>query len=179
MSDEEAEAALIRNAARKLEYQNRYRDEKSRVESEAELRERQEDGFGPLGGFTEKGIKKERRGYGGVKGSKVIYSYHSVRKLQELGFDPLEKLTELYEEISETLAAKNERGERLVKLGSLAHATMLGHLKGISDSLSKYSYRAIPEKKEVDFGAKVPTMITLTTNKKFDEAKVSKEENDQ
>jgi hypothetical protein len=96
----------------------------------------------------------------------MIYSYGSVKKMEELGFDPLEKLTELYYEILETMEAtyidKNGIEQKCVKVGSLAHATMLGHLKGISDSLTKYSYRAVPEKREVDVNAVTPTIINLT-----------------
>lgn len=107
-----------------------------------------------------------QRGGGRPKGSRRIYSYASVRKMEELGFDPLEKLTELYNQIVDNLNAtetdKEGQERPVVKIGSLAHATMLGHLKGISDSLAKYSYRAVPERREVDMVGASTTMITLT-----------------
>lgn len=104
-----------------------------------------------------------RPGAGRPIGSKNIYSYDSVKKLEAMGFDPLEKLTELYNEIQDTLSETDEEtGKTIVKKGSMAHATLLGHLKSISDTLAKYSYRAVPERKEVDFGDKTPTIINLT-----------------
>jgi len=41
-----------------------------------------------------------REGAGRPKGSKNINSMASVRKLEELGFDPIEEMTKLYAEIN-------------------------------------------------------------------------------
>lgn len=111
-----------------------------------------------------------RPGAGRPIGSKNIYSHDSVKKLEEMGFDPLEKLTDLYNEIVDTLNEVDKSTHKLVvKKGSMAHATLLGHLKSISDTLAKYSYRTVPERKEIDYGDKMPTMVNLTLKPKKEE----------
>jgi len=104
----------------------------------------------------------QRQGAGRPKGSRVIYSYESVKKLEALGFDPIERQVELFGLILNQLNEIDPKtGMPRIKVGSMAHATMLGHMKSINDSLARYSYRAVPEKKEIDFGDKSPTIIKL------------------
>lgn len=112
---------------------------------------------------------------GRAKGSKNkpktdILSYKSSKKLEALGYDPIERQIEIYSLILTQMAAKDpETGKPLIKVGSMAHATMLGHLRAINNDLAKYAYRPIPEKQEIEHSDKAPTLINLTLNKPKEE----------
>lgn len=111
--------------------------------------------------------RKKLQGPGRPKGTLNIYSYESVRKLETLGFDPIEKMVELYAMIIGELYAteldKEGQTRYVVKRGSLAHTQLLTQLKGISDTLIKYGYRAVPEKRiEEDIENREPTIIQLS-----------------
>lgn len=101
-----------------------------------------------------------------------ILSYKSSKKLEALGYDPIERQIEIYSLILTQMAAKDPKtGKPIIKVGSMAHATMLGHLRAINNDLTKYAYRPIPEKQEIENVDKVPTIINLTMKKNEDDDK--------
>lgn len=100
-----------------------------------------------------------RRGAGRPKGSTNIYSHESVKKLQQLGFDPIEMMVQKYNEIEETI----QRGD--VKVGTGAHAQLVATQQKIINDLMQYGYKKIPEKVESEVTNKKPLAIKLTTSK--------------
>jgi len=98
-------------------------------------------------------------GAGRPKGSINIYSKDSVKKLQTLGFDPIEKLVAQYDYIGQKIG-EMERGER--RYSAIAMKDMLALQTNISNTLMKYGYRAVPEKTESVIEEKKPLKIVLT-----------------
>ncbi|QGH74720.1 hypothetical protein DSS3PM1_00043 [Bacteriophage DSS3_PM1] len=125
-------------------------------------------------------LKTHNKNPGKAKGvkNKIIYSYQSRKKLEALGYDPIERQIELYSLILDQLAATDEDGKPIIKVGSMAHATMLGHLKALNSDLAKYAYRPIPEKQEIETTDKTPTLINLTLNKPKEEPEPQDQEED-
>lgn len=104
-------------------------------------------------------------GGGRAKGTVIkskINPYKGVDKLEELGFDPLEKHIQSYRELTELMEETKDDGTPVVKVGSMAHAQMLNTRKSILDTLMKYGYRPVPEKQEIEHSQKAPVMIKLT-----------------
>ena len=106
---------------------------------------------GPLGGA--------REGAGRPLGSKNIFSRDSVKKLEELDFDPIEKLVELYYRIQDDLMNGN------VRAGSGAYAQLLATQNQIMNSLMSYGYRRVPERQEVEIENKKPLAVKLNLKK--------------
>ena len=102
-------------------------------------------------------------GSGRPKGSKNINSMASVRKLEELGFDPIEEMTKLYAEINQKLI------DGSVRVGSGAYAQLLSTQGQLINNLMQYGYKKVPEKLEQEITSKTPMTIRLT-NKKKEEA---------
>ena len=102
----------------------------------------------------------KREGAGRPTGSKNIYSNESVKKLEALGFDPIERMVSLYEEITEKLTS----GE--VRVGSGAYAQLLATQGQLINNLMRYGYRQVPEKQELAIENKKPLAIKLNVAKK-------------
>jgi hypothetical protein len=100
-----------------------------------------------------------RPGQGRPKGSTTIYSKDSVKKLQELGFDPIDMMVKKYYEVQETIF-KMETGQ--VRYSAVALASLLGIQTNIMNTLMKYGYRAVPEKTEQVIEDKKPLKIVFT-----------------
>ena len=103
-----------------------------------------------------------REGAGRPKGSKNIYSQASVRKLEELGFDPIEKMVRLYDEIDEKLA------DGTVREGSGAYAQLIATQSQLINNLMQYGYRRVPEKQEIETTEKKPISVVLTDSTEVD-----------
>jgi len=101
-----------------------------------------------------------REGAGRPKGSKNINSMASVRKLEELGFDPIEEMTKLYGEINQKLT------DGSVRVGSGAYAQLLSTQGQLINNLMQYGYKKVPEKMEQEITTKTPMTIRLTTKNK-------------
>jgi len=101
-----------------------------------------------------------REGAGRPKGSKNINSMASVKKLEELGFDPIEMMVQKYNEIQEKLA------DGTVKDGSGAQAQLIATQGTLINNLMAYGYKRIPDKIEQEVTEKKPISILLTDNKK-------------
>lgn len=115
------------------------------------VRNKEREGGGKNGG--------KRTGAGRPLGSKNIYSHESVKKLQELSFDPIEKMVQEYDEINEIL----DSGE--IRIGSGAHAQLIATKSVLINNLMQYGYKKIPEKQEIETSNKKPIAVTLTTRK--------------
>ena len=101
-------------------------------------------------------------GSGRPKGSKNINAMASVKKLEALGFDPIEEMTRLYFEIS----AKIDSGE--VRKGSGAYAQLIATQGTLINNLMAYGYKKVPEKIEQEITTKKPIAIKLTMPVKKD-----------
>jgi hypothetical protein len=104
----------------------------------------------------------KREGAGRPKGSKNINSMASVKKLEELGFDPIEEMTRLYFEINDKLT----NGD--VRVGSGAYAQLLATQGQLINNLMQYGYKKVPEKIEQEVTTKKPMAIKLTMKKDKD-----------
>ena len=112
------------------------------------VRNKDREGNGSHGG--------PRKAAGRPKGSKNIYSHDSVKKLQDLKFDPIEMMVAEYKEISRIIAA----GE--VRVGSGAYAQLIATKAQLINNLMQYGYKKIPEKTEIETTSKKPLSVTLT-----------------
>ena len=100
-----------------------------------------------------------RVGAGRPKGSKNIYSQDSVKKLESLGFDPIEMLVEKYHEIQKALT------DGSVRVGSGAYAQLLATQGQLINNLMRYGYRQVPEKQELTVENKKPLAVKLNLSK--------------
>jgi hypothetical protein len=100
---------------------------------------------------------KPNRG-GRPKGALSINSQAAVKKLEELGFNPLEKLVEQYEDICRQI---DEMKVGTRRYSSMALSQLETLKKGISDTLMRYSYKPVPTTSEQVVENKTPLKITL------------------
>ena len=103
-----------------------------------------------------------REGAGRPKGSKNINSMASVRKLEDLGFDPIEEMVRQFNHIKETL----ESGS--IRIGSGAYAQLIATQGQLINNLMQYGYKKVPEKIEQEVTTKKPMAIKLTMKKDKD-----------
>jgi len=97
-----------------------------------------------------------REGAGRPKGSKNINSKASVKKLEELSFDPIEMMVKKYTEIQHALDTHK------VKEGSGAYAQLIATQGTLINNLMAYGYKKIPDKVEQEITEKKPISIVLT-----------------
>jgi hypothetical protein len=100
-----------------------------------------------------------RPGQGRPKGTTTIYSKESVKKLQNLGFDPIEKLVDHYYKVQDKINAM-ESGES--KYSAIALANLLSIQTNVMNTLMRYGYRQVPEKSEQVIEDKKPLKIVFT-----------------
>lgn len=106
-----------------------------------------------------------REGAGRPKGSKNINSMASVRKLEELGFDPIEKMVTQYEQIDDALASGD------IRIGSGAYAQLIATQGQLINNLMQYGYKKVPEKIEQELSTKKPVAVKLNLPKAQKKAK--------
>ena len=97
-------------------------------------------------------------GAGRPKGSKNIHSHKAYKKLEELGFDPIEMMVEKYHEIQKKL----DYLETIGKHASGAYAQMIATQGTLINNLMQYGYKKIPEKVEQEVTASKPMAVKLT-----------------
>ena len=97
-------------------------------------------------------------GSGRPKGSKNINSMAAYKKLEELGFDPIEMMVEKYKHIQESLMLLEDAG----KHHSPGYASMLTTQGQLINNLMAYGYKKVPEKIEQEVSTKKPMAIKLT-----------------
>lgn len=107
----------------------------------------------------------KREGAGRPKGSININSMASVKKLQDLGFDPITMMVEKYNQIEEKLT------DGSVRVGSGAYAQLLATQGTLINNLMQYGYKKVPEKIETELSTKKPVAVKLNLPKKKKEAK--------
>ena len=101
-----------------------------------------------------------RVGAGRPKGSRNIYSHESVKKLEEMGFNPIEQMIIKYHEIDEMVSSG------IVRAGTGAHAQLMATQQKIANDLMQYSYKKVPEKIEQEISTKKPIAVKLNLKKK-------------
>jgi hypothetical protein len=102
-----------------------------------------------------------RPGAGRPKGSKNQFSKHSVDRLKELHFDPMEAMVDLFHETSQIIAEMDDpnHGRRY---SAPAMASLLINKQKIVNDLMRYGYRYVPEKIEQEITEKKPFQISLS-----------------
>jgi len=104
-------------------------------------------------------------GSGRPKGAKNINSMASVRKLEELSFDPIEQMVSKYNHIEVALT------DGSVRVGSGAYAQLLATQGTLINNLMQYGYKKVPEKIEQEITSVTPMAIKLTLPTKKKDAK--------
>ena len=92
-------------------------------------------------------------------GATSINSAASIKRLEELGFDPIEHLVQQYKDIQQKI---QDMHDGKIRFSSMAMANMETLKKGIADTLMKYAYKAVPTASETTVENKTPLKITLT-----------------
>lgn len=103
-----------------------------------------------------------REGAGRPKGSKNIYSKDSVKKLEELGFDPIERTVEMYHNVQKALREL----EAANKMTSGAYASLQSTAGTLINNLMQYGYKKVPEKQEIEVENKKPLAVKLSLKPK-------------
>lgn len=108
----------------------------------------------------------KREGAGRPKGSKNIYSYESVKRLEALGFDPIEEMVNQYHSLNKMIAESYDK-----KNNKPTHvtATLKSTQQKIINDLMQYGYRKMPEKIEQEITDKKPLAVKLTMKKGEDD----------
>ena len=98
------------------------------------------------------------RGAGRPKGSRAIHSKESVKKLEALGFDPMEELWSTYVAVCQDI--ENTRSIS-------ARTSLYNTRQKIMSDLMRYGYRQIPreDKQDIAIENKGPMSIVLTDDK--------------
>jgi len=103
----------------------------------------------------------KRPGAGRPKGSKNQFSKHSVDRLKELEFDPMEAMVDLYHETA-TIIAEMEDVNHPRRYSAPALAALIINKQKVINDLMRYGYRHVPEKIEVEAVEKQPFQINFT-----------------
>ena len=120
-----------------------------------------------------KNIDKIRKpGSGRPKGSKNINSMAAYKKLEDLGFDPIEMMVQKYEAIEVSL------NDGSIRVGSGSYAQLIATQGTLINNLMAYGYKKVPEKIEQEVSTKKPMAIKLTMRSKDDGKSESKEVGD-
>lgn len=105
----------------------------------------------------------KREGAGRPKGSKNIHSKDSVKKLEELNFDPIEMMVAKYNYIEQQLMSGD------IRVGSGAYAQLLATQGQLINNLMQYGYKKVPEKIEQEITEKNPLIVKLKLSDKTKE----------
>jgi hypothetical protein len=97
----------------------------------------------------------KREGAGRPKGSKNINSNAAVKKLEEIGFDPIEEMVSQFRAIEKAL----ESGD--IRIGSGAYAQLIATKGQLINNLMAYGYKKVPEKIETEITERKPIAIKL------------------
>ena len=91
----------------------------------------------------------------------------SVDKLNKLGFDPIQRLVVLHDNIDKELSSMlyDEEGNPRKKFSQVAYATLLGIQAKISNDLMRYGYARVTEVIETKGGTPEPITILLSRKK--------------
>lgn len=103
----------------------------------------------------------KRPGAGRPKGSKNQFSKHSVDRLKELSFDPMEHMVDLYWETAQKVQEMDDPNHPR-RYSAPAMASLLINKQKIVNDLMRYGYRYVPEKVEQEITERKPFQISLT-----------------
>jgi len=103
----------------------------------------------------------KRPGAGRPKGSKNQFSKHSVDRLKELSFDPMEHMVDLYHETTQIVHEMDDPNHPR-RYSAPAMASLLINKQKIINDLMRYGYRYVPEKIEQEITEKKPFQISLS-----------------
>lgn len=103
----------------------------------------------------------KRPGAGRPKGSKNMFSKHSVDRLKELSFDPMESMVDLFHETSQIISEMDDPSHSR-RYSAQAMASLLINKQKIVNDLMRYGYRYVPEKIEQEITERKPFQISLT-----------------
>jgi hypothetical protein len=97
----------------------------------------------------------------------IIRPSESVKKLEKLKYDPIEKLTELYDRITYDMnnMMYDSDGEPKAKFSQVAYASLLAIQSKIANDLLRYAYKKVPETIEFENNQITPISIVLTKEK--------------
>ena len=101
----------------------------------------------------------KRQGAGRPTGSKNINSNAAVKKLEEIGFDPIEEMVSQFRSIEKALASGD------IRIGSGAYAQLIATKGQLINNLMAYGYKKVPEKMEQEITTTTPMAIKLTMPK--------------
>jgi len=114
--------------------------------------------------------KVRKPGSGRPKGSKNINSMAAYKKLEELGFDPIEMMIKKYEAIEVSL------NDGSIRVGSGSYAQLIATQGTLINNLMAYGYKKVPEKLETEISTRKPMAIKLTMRKKDDDGESESKE---
>jgi hypothetical protein len=109
---------------------------------------------------------------GRPKGTPNYYSQRSTRKLLQLGFDPIEKMVELYHKLAKEISVMEQIRDGTyitlhdtnfpVKYSGVAYTNLMTTQQKIVNDLMRYGYARVPETVNVETPATQPLIINMT-----------------
>ena len=102
-----------------------------------------------------------RAGSGRPKGSKNQFSKHSVDRLKELEFDPMEMMVSLFHDTHEMILQMDDP-KHPRRYSAQAMASLIITKQKLINDLMRYGYRHVPEKIETEITERKPLTINLT-----------------
>ena len=103
----------------------------------------------------------KRAGSGRPKGSKNQFAKHSVDRLKELDFDPIEKMVDLFYD-TQVMIAEMDDPKNPRRYSAQAMASLIITKQKLINDLMRYGYRHVPEKIETEITERKPMTINLT-----------------
>jgi hypothetical protein len=94
---------------------------------------------------------------GRPKGSTNINSKEAIRRLEALGFDPLQRLVQQYDDLEKKIFAI----ENSPRPSQVALAQLYTLKKSISDTLIKYAYKPVATTIDTNLSHRTPLKVTL------------------
>lgn len=112
-------------------------------------------------------MPKEKRGR--KPGQSPKHNPRAIRKLMELNFDPIEKMVQLYNNLTEQIETMLDRKEAGYKISEMALGSMMATQQKLVNDLLRYGYARVPE--SINVNTPKPTTlgmnIFLTDNNTF------------
>lgn len=113
----------------------------------------------------EEGIAQPKSGYAGrPPGTKNKWSTSARKRLEELGFDPIQKMIDLYDQLEGQIFAIQfyPDGTKREKVSALALSNMVSTQQKIANDLMRYGYARAPETNETKINSVAPMVIQLS-----------------